>query len=653
MRILLLLFASLGLALLSSCASETPSTSVTLSKDDSGRVFEGFGGVSAGASSELLIDYAEPYRSDVLDFLFKPNFGASLNLLKVEIGADKVVVGSEPSHARNLEELRNPKPEYYQRGYEYWLMKEARNRNPDLILGALEWTIPAYLENHWTQKNADYIVQFIKGAKDYWDLELDFISPGKNESSISADWLKNVFKPTLDRAGFEDVNILGPDDLGYYWEFCEEIVADEELKDIVDAVGYHYVCGHLPRMDSEDGAATETAINSGVSLWASEDWSMYDGSWKNAHILPGIFNKMYIRDRITCFQIWCPFDGYYDNTGEWASTGLMKADQPWSGHYEVSPAVWTAAHIAQFIEPGWQFMDNASGYFQDLTGGNYVSLQNPETGDYSMIIFTDSVGQKINIQAEAGLSQVDLHVWQSTEEEQFAYRGTLQKEDTGFNIELEPNSIYSLTTTTGQQKGEATNPIPEKTTFPKPYTEDFESVNINSNPRFFADIDGSFEVQEESGSGNQFLQQVITEEPHEWTFFYAYIPFSGPMTTLGDTSWTDVTISTDVQIPEEGFASVAARVGLTGTYPRGYSLKLYDSGNWELIQGSQRILGSGRIDMTTQAWHNIALSCEGETITATINGKEVKSVKDKYFKKGMVAIGSNWEEVRFDNLEIN
>ncbi len=34
----------------------------------------------------LLVDYVEPQRSEVLDYLFKPNFGASLQILKVEIG---------------------------------------------------------------------------------------------------------------------------------------------------------------------------------------------------------------------------------------------------------------------------------------------------------------------------------------------------------------------------------------------------------------------------------------------------------------------------------------------------------------------------------------------------------------------------------------
>ncbi|KAM6912918.1 GTPase IMAP family member 8-like [Xenentodon cancila] len=59
-----------------------------------GRVFDGIGGLSGGgATSRLLVNYAEPYRSQILDYLFKPNFGASLHILKVEIGGDAQTTG--------------------------------------------------------------------------------------------------------------------------------------------------------------------------------------------------------------------------------------------------------------------------------------------------------------------------------------------------------------------------------------------------------------------------------------------------------------------------------------------------------------------------------------------------------------------------------
>lgn len=45
--------------------------------------FDGIGLLSAGASSRYLVDYPEPQRSEILDYLFKPDFGASLDIIKV------------------------------------------------------------------------------------------------------------------------------------------------------------------------------------------------------------------------------------------------------------------------------------------------------------------------------------------------------------------------------------------------------------------------------------------------------------------------------------------------------------------------------------------------------------------------------------------
>ena len=64
------------------------SSSVTVDPDGEGLPYDGHGGLSAGASSRLLFDYAEPARSEILDYLYKPKFGANLWVCKVEIGGD-------------------------------------------------------------------------------------------------------------------------------------------------------------------------------------------------------------------------------------------------------------------------------------------------------------------------------------------------------------------------------------------------------------------------------------------------------------------------------------------------------------------------------------------------------------------------------------
>ena len=62
-----------------------PPATVTVELDAQApfREYDGVGLLSAGASSRYLIDYPEPQRSEILDYLFKPNFGASLEMIKV------------------------------------------------------------------------------------------------------------------------------------------------------------------------------------------------------------------------------------------------------------------------------------------------------------------------------------------------------------------------------------------------------------------------------------------------------------------------------------------------------------------------------------------------------------------------------------------
>jgi len=73
-------------AILVAANAQTTSYSITDSAGPA-RVLDGIGGLSGGgATSVFLPSYPEPARSQILDYLFKPNFGASLHILKVEIG---------------------------------------------------------------------------------------------------------------------------------------------------------------------------------------------------------------------------------------------------------------------------------------------------------------------------------------------------------------------------------------------------------------------------------------------------------------------------------------------------------------------------------------------------------------------------------------
>src|SRR5205807_9768430 len=92
--------AAAAAATVTSASAATVTTTVTINGTSAGRTFDGIGAISGGGgNSRLLIDYPEPQRSQILDYLFKPGYGADLQILKVEVGGDtNSTSGAEPSH---------------------------------------------------------------------------------------------------------------------------------------------------------------------------------------------------------------------------------------------------------------------------------------------------------------------------------------------------------------------------------------------------------------------------------------------------------------------------------------------------------------------------------------------------------------------------
>ena len=97
---------------------------ITLNGEAGGKRFEGIGLVNGGgATSVLLKDYPEPQRSQILDLVYKPKFGASISALLVEIPGDgNSTQGSMPSHMHARDDLD------YSRGYTWWILREAKKK---------------------------------------------------------------------------------------------------------------------------------------------------------------------------------------------------------------------------------------------------------------------------------------------------------------------------------------------------------------------------------------------------------------------------------------------------------------------------------------------------------------------------------------------
>lgn len=635
-------------------AAQVAEKAVVIDGASAGRIYDGIGAASAGASSRLLIDYPEPYRSQILDYLFKPNYGASLQHLKVEIGADvNSTDGSEPSHMRSRADHN------YTRGYEWWLMSEARKRNPKIILDTLAWGAPGWVGggNFYSDDMANYVADFIEGAKSTYGLDIEYTGIWNEKHFENAEYVKTL-RRVLD-AHHLSTKIVCCDEYPQrgvdQWTVLGEMEKDPVLRQAIAVVSVHY-----PRVDGKL-TTPPSARDIGMPLWSSEDQpdssagNILSRDWRvGGRSLARLYNENYLKGSFTATEIWSPVTSYYDILAA-PNSGLMYANTPWSGHYDVQGAIWATAHTTQFAQPGWQYLEKSCGYLADK--GDYVALRSPNGKDWSVVLQTvgASERQSVSFTLRGGLSDGTVHVWQTNDTRTFEHVADVPVRGGSFRYTFEPDSLYSLTTTTGQGKGTAA--APAAGAFPLPYHEDFESTPLNGTARFLADQDGAFEVAACEGRSGRCLQQVITERPIPWS------PLPDPWTLAGDEGWTNYRIEVEARVPADGSAMLIGRIDSADVFqdsqarlPSGYTFRVHSDGSWELLSSAYkkitRTLGQGRTSFAPGQWHHLALSFQGKQINATLDDKTLASVQDADHLHGMFGLGSDWSRTQFDDLVV-
>ena len=634
-------------------SADTSTQEVTIDGGSSGRTFDGVGGVSAGGSSRLLYDYPEPERNQILDYLFKPNYGAALGILKVEIGGDmNSTTGSEASHMREPDEVE------CDRGYEWWLMKEAKKRNPDITLAALEWGAPGWFEDgYWSQDNIDYLLAWLDCAENHHGLKIDYIGGG-NENWYDPDWYVELDKALQET--HPDVKILAPDlthKTNHWWP-GHEMEDNPAFEDAIDIIGVHSPAGDRRDATYKNCSLVHDFEDVEQPIWASE----YSSFSHNVGAVPiaRALNRYYIDCQITGQLVWTPVSAWYANLPI-ADTGLLLAEWPWSGYYEVGKSIWSMAHTTQFTEPGWSYIDNASDYLG--TGASYVSLKSPDGDAFSMIVETmDAEGETtVNFQITEDLPSDVIHLWStdlSSEDEAdyFVQEETIKPEKSEFSVTLRPNHIYTLSTTTGQRKGDAQPDATVREKMKVPYKEDFEGLETGELAPYFSDLNGGFQA-EPCGAGRNGMcyEQVVSTEPFPW-----HGPDMPPTTVLGDPRWWgDYRVSADVMLKEPGYVELLGRVDSVpdDTLVSGYHLQVTNDGTWQLysknVAGSETELASGSVSFGVESWHNLALHFKGEMIRVHIDGNKVATARGDHHRTGQIGLrASGWDQAQFDDVKV-
>ncbi len=669
-----LLFAGLAIA-----AAQSAVQTVSLRGDSGGRRFDGVGVVNGGgATSVLLKDYPEPQRSQILDFLYKPKFGASVGALLVEIPGDgNSTQGSMPSHMHTRDDLN------YHRGYMWWVAKEAKARNPKLTLIATPWSAPGWIGHgeFWSQDTADYDVKWLQGLKKVYGVEVDSMGV-RNEKGMSFDFAEKL-RSTLNANGFEKVKVQGFDN----WpkdklSFLPQMLADPAKRDALDVVSAHTLVDTPPENGDKLRQLTDELQK---PLWNSEEHVYKKGFDAEISIVQA-FNLNYIRYGATLTVNWYDIAGVYPMEPYSETPTALLARSPWSGSYTVREAMWGYAHYGQFAEPGWRYLDG--GYGQLDGGGSFVTLKSPGN-DYSVIVESKDAkaAQQIRFTIGGGLSKKKLNVWRSTATEQFVQQPEIEPVGGAFTLTVEPQAIYSISTMGGQQKGSFAD-VPSEKPFPFPYYETFESYSSPEEygylPRYTADIDDAFEIADCPGSKGKCLHQAVPIPPLAWA------PEWRPYTILGDEHWQDYEVGADVYLKAGDIAGVMGRVNFVGwgygTIPKGYFLEMSDTGLCRLVAirgkvdtdavtgdaeqqalalkrrkdnpGGELVLGSVQLGaIHAGEWHRLKLVFEGSTISGFVDGKQVLTAKDGLYSAGMAGLIAGGDEKTlstpyYDNLLI-
>ncbi|MEW2516727.1 ricin-type beta-trefoil lectin domain protein [Actinacidiphila alni] len=630
--------------------AQAATTTITVDGTQGGRTFDGIGAISGGGgNSRLLTDYPAAQQAQILDYLFKPGYGANLQLLKLEIGGDaNSTDGSEPSveHVKGQVNC--------DAGYEFWLAEQAKARNPDIGLYGLAWAAPGWINGgFWSTDTINYLITWLGCAKQH-GLTIKYLG-GWNERGHDANWYIQL-RSALNNAGYSGVQLVA-DDSG--WGVADDMANNPAFNNAVSIIGTHYSCEGGDGGSANTCSSTTAARNNGKPLWDSENGSQDMNT--GAPALIRAITRGYTDAKMVSYFNWPLLAAIYPNL-PYNTVGLATANSPWSGNYTIGASTWATAQVTQFTKPGWKFIDSASGYLGGAeSNGSYVTIKSNTSADWSTVLETTTAtaAQSVNLHVQGGLSAGTVHVWATqvnspSPATSFVHTQDIAPSGGSYSLTLQPGYVYTVSTTTGQGKGTATSPAAHALALP--YSDNFDGTATNTEARYLSDMQGSFEARPcAGGRPGQCVQQVAPVKPIEWQ------DDSDAYTLAGDTSWSNYTVSVDVDLQQAGSVTLLGRAGTQSrpqSHQAAYQLLVSDTGSWSIVKstsaGSRTTLASGsHAGLGLNTWHTVTLGFSGDRITATLDGGTLGTVNDNSYGSGQIGFGVvGYQTDQFDNLSV-
>jgi galactosylceramidase len=266
----------------------------------------------------------------------------------------------------------------------------------------------------------------------------------------------------------------------------------------------------------------------------------------------------------------------------------MTAFQPWGGAFGSLAMLWATAHTTQFTTPGaFSYLFNGTGPGTGsgllARGGSYVTLEDFSTGDFTIVVEKMSRDHSpccrpslanFSVAAEnatftlvgAPARAASLFLWRThwsfgapgDATSEFERQPALPVVGGKVTLLIEPDSVYTLTTLPGGEKGSFPAP-PPPAAFPAAFADDFEACAPGSEGRFWSDQNGVFECQPRDAADpahGVVMRQMVPLVPIAWG------GDNRPHTLIGSRDLVNTSFSIDVRLTgANGSVTLGARLG--------------------------------------------------------------------------------------------
>ncbi len=672
----------------------------TQANENPAAAYRGFGCVTANNSSRLLLDYKVEHPQayeEIMRLLFQKNYGAGISHIKLELGADiNSSSGTEPCTKRSANE-----PADVTRGAGFQFAADAKAINPEITVDFLRWGEPKWVtsafsisQEHGMNARYRWYKETLDAAYAVYGLKFDYISADQNETDLPDEAWILYLRYRLDNEtnapyDYSKIKLVASDEVGTR-NIAEQMVDNNALRNAIDVIGLHYTTfGDSYTNLLNEAYGKEIWYSEGIApcnvpeLTVQADESGLIGRNGVIDVANRIINSYY-NGKMTMYEFQPAVASYY-NGSCYAPKQLIRAWEPWSGHYVLDIGFWMALHFSRFAQKGWMYVNGAcygdgdEDHAISNTTHNFMTLTSPDRTELSMFFTNDSEEVRtysvqikdmgfeptafstVVTKGPSGKQAYDANWFQRGK----PVRAMRNHKDL-FTVKVPPHSIMTVTTLdTSWVNGVNTFPAvqpPVESRLALPYHDDLaytpEEIRVRGcAPRYTTDQGGAFELVE-TDEGYAICQKITQQiMPTNWRFRGTPLP----ITSFGDDKWHSYSAEVQVRLAnleEHNFAGIGIRYNSAVTCEFssmcGYTGRIYGDSSWKLMD-MEHVAAEGVLpQLDPTQWNTLKLMVLGNSIFFFINGNLLtKYTPQVMINSGRASLCSDFSWNLFRNIHID